>query len=372
MRTLLYVITGMNRGGAEKQVFLLARHFSQMGFVVHLVSLIEPKHYIEDLEKAGVVVHSLAMKPGAPDPRAIVGLRRIINEIKPHLVHSHMYHANVLCRVVKAVSRRFPLVSTAHNIDECEGSLIKHALYRSTRGLADFSTNVSDAAYRRFVELGFIDDSVGQYIPNGVEVSPISASAKDEYEALRAEMGIRPNQFLWLTAGRLVPAKNHESAIDAIKILVERVPKRSFKLLIAGEGPLESVLKQHVRSNGLCDHVSFLGLRKDIDRLMNAMDGFVLSSLWEGLPLVLLEALCHSKPVVSTRVGGVEEVIRNGETGFLVEAGDSEQLANAMANVMASDAAQRLGRAGRKLVQSTYSLERVCDQWLHIYSKFWR
>ncbi len=117
------------------------------------------------------------------------------------------------------------------------------------------------------------------------------------------------------------------------------------------------------------DKVRFLGVRRDVPDLMNAADAYVMSSAWEGMPMVLLEAEACGLPVVATDVGGNSEVILNNKSGYIVPPGDSEALAAAIVKMMALSEAERraMGRAGRAHIEANYSLERVVDQWEELY-----
>jgi len=120
---------------------------------------------------------------------------------------------------------------------------------------------------------------------------------------------------------------------------------------------------------GIYDRVVFLGLRRDIPSLLDAADGYVLSSAWEGLPNVVMEAMAAVKPVVATCVGGVPELVQEGVNGYIVPPGDSEALPTAMVKMMALSEAERraMGEAGRAYIEANYSLEHVVDQWEALY-----
>jgi glycosyltransferase involved in cell wall biosynthesis len=139
--------------------------------------------------------------------------------------------------------------------------------------------------------------------------------------------------------------------------------------LIAGTGPLHSALQEQIVSSGLTSNVSLLGLRTDVPALMQAADGFVMSSAWEGLPMVLLEASASSLPIVATDVGGSRDVIAEGETGFLSPAREPSSLADAMLRLMAlsPDERRAMGDGARQRVMRTFDVERVADRWEELY-----
>jgi glycosyltransferase involved in cell wall biosynthesis len=178
------------------------------------------------------------------------------------------------------------------------------------------------------------------------------------------------DRFLWFAAGRLSEAKNYPNMIDAFAALGDT----KATLLIAGRGPLEAELQNRIQigfqgARNLQDRVRLLGARRDMPELMNAADGYVMSSNWEGMPLVLQEASAAMLPIVATDVGGNPEVILDGRTGLLVPSKDSAALAGAIRRVMSMSPEERrqMGRAAREHVAATFDLERVLDQWEQIY-----
>ena len=148
-----------------------------------------------------------------------------------------------------------------------------------------------------------------------------------------------------------------------------RMNAPGVRLLIAGTGPLRSSLEDEIGAAGLATNVSILGLRKDVRALMQAADAFVMSSAWEGMPVVLLEAAAAGLPIVATRVGGNPEVVCDGESGFLVPPRDSDALGLAMLRLTGLSEAQRrsMGERGREHVRAHYGLNRVVERWEDIY-----
>jgi glycosyltransferase involved in cell wall biosynthesis len=142
-------------------------------------------------------------------------------------------------------------------------------------------------------------------------------------------------------------------------------------LLIAGRGPLLEELQAQAQRLGIASQVSFLGVREDIAALLAAADGFVLSSAWEGMPNVVMEALAAAKPVVATRVGGVSELVETGKSGVLVPPRDPTALSQAMRQLMTLPAEQRreMGSRGRSRVAAQFSLGVMADRWMTLYGQ---
>jgi glycosyltransferase involved in cell wall biosynthesis len=313
-----------------------------------------------DLESSGVSVSSLGMRRGIPDPRGIVRLVRTLRQERPAILHTHMVHANLLGRISRLFVASPVVVSTAQNIRE--GGRWTELAYRITDPLVDLTTNVSHAAVERYARVGAVPHGKLKMIPNGVVFQHFGPN--HEYQvSLRKELGIE-NRFAWLAVGRLEIQKDYVNLLNAVARL-----RTDNVLLIAGDGPLRSSIAELATDLGLSKRVHFLGIRKDIAKLMAAADAYVMSSAWEGLPMVLLEAAASSLPIVATDVGGNREIVRDGENGFLVPGKDSAALAEAMLAMerLPRESRVTMGAAGRAHVSRHYSLSAVVDEWEAIY-----
>jgi glycosyltransferase involved in cell wall biosynthesis len=166
-------------------------------------------------------------------------------------------------------------------------------------------------------------------------------------------------------AARLVEAKDHFTLLRAFTEVVTEIP--GAELHIAGDGELRGRLEALTRELKLSDRVTFHGPVSDTPRFFSKLDVFVLSSLTEGLPVALLEAMAAGLPVVSTRAGGVEEAAIDGQNAFLVAPGDSGGLARAMIRMARTPDLARMGALGREMVQERFSIERT---WREYYKLF--
>ena len=346
------------------QVYKLAKLLKTRGWGVTIVSMIPPLHFFEDLERSGVRVLSLHMRPGVPSITAIFRALRITLIVRPLIVHSHMFHANLLTRVVRVLSGfKFPLICTAHNIDETEGSSFRYWVYRLSRRVSSLNTNVSKIAFEHYVREKLIDRSFGMYIPNGVEIDRDLAK-----QTKPSPLIVEANTFVWVAAGRLVPAKDFLNLIGAVELLYDS--RLKFKVFIAGEGPLFDDLQAKINCLPNPDVIKLLGMRKDLQQLFSVADSVVMSSAWEGLPMVLLEALALGKPIVATDVGGVSEVIGPFSGGELVAKSDPAALASAMKKLMQESSAVRAGRSHRaQQFARKFDIENVATEWEEVYLK---
>jgi glycosyltransferase involved in cell wall biosynthesis len=203
-------------------------------------------------------------------------------------------------------------------------------------------------------------------IPNGVDVHAF-VSAPELRCRVRGDLKVGPSEFVWLAVGRLLPQKDYATLLGAFQPLAN-APAR---LLIAGRGPLLEPLQDQAHQLGVASQVMFLGVRDDLRDLLAAADGFVLSSAWEGMPNVVMEAQAAGKPVVATQVGGVAELVEDGASGFLVPPEDSSALSGAMRRLMMLTGEQReqMGSRGREHVIAHYSVDAMADQWMALYQE---
>ncbi len=372
MNTIVFLLTSFNRAGAEQQVVQLARGFLAKGWSIHIISMTEPTAPYEELVRQGIGFEHLDMRRGIPDPRAIMKLRRILNRIKPHIVHSHLVHANLLARATRLFTRAsMPvLITTAHNSNE--GGMLRMLLYRLTDPLCELTTNVSHDAVERFIQIKAVPRRKIVFIPNGIDSSVFEAardSAAEDRAAVRAELGMK-DAFIWLAVGRLTEAKDYPNLLSAFKTAAQT--REDCVLLIVGEGELEQEVMQWIQSHSLQDKVKQLGIRDDVIRLMRASDAYVMSSRWEGMPMVLLEASACGLPIVATDAGGNREIVQSGRSGLIVPPADSLRLAEAMTAMMALPAAGRaaMGECGRAYIRQMFDMNVIIERWESIYARF--
>jgi glycosyltransferase involved in cell wall biosynthesis len=326
-RRVALLVTSSARGGAERVVHDLAITLHDRGWEVGCISMLPVGSQFEDLGDRGIEVASLDMRQGVPDPRALVRLAAILRDWRPDVLHGHMVHANLLARLSRLLVRTRVVVSTMHNFDE--GGRLRYLAYRITDPLTNTTTAVSTAAVEEAVRRRAVPRDKILFVPNGVDVEAYELN-DTEREAQRAALGI-DREFLWVAAGRLTEAKDHPTMVRAFARL--HATGSTSMLLIAGAGPLEQELRALIGSLGLARQVRLLGMRTDLPSILCAADAFVMSSAWEGLPVVLLEAGASALPIVATDVSGTRDVVLDDVSGFVVPPRDPAALASAMARL---------------------------------------
>ncbi|MFL5448557.1 MAG: glycosyltransferase [Gemmatimonadales bacterium] len=361
---VMFLSTSMGMGGADKQLLSAAQLMHAQGHDVCIVSLTELGPMGLEARSQGIRTESLDMRRGVPDPRGLIRLIRLVRAWKPDVLHSHMVHANLMARVVRLFARIPVVVSTIHNI--YEGGPLWMAAYRISNGLVDHMTIISEAAADRFVNEHIVPRELLTCVPNGVDTERFRQVAPGTREALRSSIGVN-GRFVWLAVGRFEIAKDYPNMLHAFAQVCQR--DSNAVLLLVGHGSLQPETESLAQSLRLGDRIRFLGVRSDVPEVMAAADGYVMSSAWEGMPIALLEAAAAGLPIVATRVGGNHEVVRDGESGFLVPPRDHEALGRAMLLLMEQTPERRrdMGENGREHVRVHYGLGRVVERWQDLY-----
>jgi len=361
---VLFLSTSMGMGGADQQLLSAALEMRSCGRDVFIVSLTPLGPMGLEARSLGIPTESLDMPRGIPDPRGLLRLVRIVRAWRPDVVHSHMVHANLMARALRLLAPVPALVSTIHNI--YEGGPLLMSAYRLTNGLVDHMTIISEAAAERFVRDRIVPRELLTVVPNGVNADAFRNVPAGARESLRQSLGLN-GEFVWLAVGRFEIAKDYPNMLRGFAKIREQHPQAV--LLLVGRGSLQEETEALARALGLGHEVRFLGVRRDVPELMSAADGYVMSSAWEGMPMVLLEAAAGGLPIVATAVGGNREVVLDEETGFLAPPRDAEALGSAMLRVMGlSDVERRsMGERGRDHVRTHYGLAQVAKRWEDLY-----
>ena len=288
----------------------------------------------------------------------------VIKRVRPDILVGFMFHGIMTARIVGRLTGVPAIVSSIRS--ERDGPFREKAI-RATDRFTDAVTIMSNHLASQLADRRIASRSHTFVIPNAVEVERFDTDICRS--RTRKHLGVTDNRFLWLAAGRLTPAKDYPNLIRAFSALAQR--RRDTQLVIAGEGPLRDDLSRQINDLGLSDRARLLGLRDDMPDLYRASDALVLSSAWEGMPNVVLEAMASATPVVATAVGAVPELVTDGESGFVVPPRDHIALADAMERMMdiPQDARQAFGEAGYDRVRSEFSLDRVIDKWEDLFNR---
>jgi len=344
---VLVLIKGLGVGGAEKLLSEGSRFWDTERFRYSVAYALPWKdQLVGEFEKLGVDVHLIGDDRGLT--LGLVGrLRRLIRDLEVDLIHAHSPTLGVLSRVFSGV----PTVYTEHNMSHS---------YRTVTRL------LNRATYRRNSALIAVSEAVAESVRSWPGPDPLVIAngvachvTDEETASARAELRLGPEVPLIAHVGNIRPGKGHDTLIDGVKVLAARRPDVSW-VSIGGEkypGDLDRV-KTRATEEDVSSHLLFMGRRPDALAFVGAADVFVNPADVEGLPVAVLEAMALGRPVVATAVGGVPSVIRDGETGILVEAGDARALADGVEALLTDrELASRLAKEGRALVEREFGLE---------------
>ncbi|HCR4019271.1 TPA: glycosyltransferase [Morganella morganii] len=363
MKNIIYITTSLGMGGAEKQICSLSEQLS-CDHNITIINLSENSADQCTLLNKNIKIYSLAMNRNAISfISSLFTAKKIIKNINPDIVHSHMFHANIFSRILRLLVNIPVLVCTAHSKNE--GGKLRMFLYRITDKLATISTNVSQEAVDTFIKRKATKP--GRMLPfyNGIDISVFSYNENIRKEK-RKEIDISDDTPLILAVGRLTEAKDYPNLLYAFSKLSTPIQP---KLVIIGDGEEKENLKILSKKLGVSNDIIWLGVRHDVQNWMSACDLFVLASAWEGFGLVVAEAMACERVVIGTDSGGVKEVI--GDAGFVIPIKDSQCLTKYMNKALnlSLKECQELGNKARKHIINNFALTTISQQWLELYKK---
>lgn len=358
---ILQLISTIGYYGAERVVSGLTRElqYQKHDTVVCSLTRVE-RHSDEITEKAtrwGTPAFDIACS-GRFDGRALRTLRRLIADERIDLIHSHNYKANVYSYLATRRTR-LPLVATCHNWTQATKALRLYAtLDRFLLRRFDKVVAVSEVVAKSLLRSRIPEDRIG-IVSNGIDVQ--------EFETALAAV---PRQKNLITIGavcRLTPEKGIADLLHVTRTLLDQHP--NIRLIVAGDGPNRGQFENLAAELGVASRVNFLGYRTDMPAVYASMDVFVLPSWNEGMPMSILEAMAAGKAVIASRVGAVPKVV-NENVGVLVDAGDRNALHQALARlILREDLRCTLGKAGHRLVTTTFGLQKMTEAYLQVYQE---
>lgn len=358
---VVHVIDQLPPDGAERLLADVLRHRSR-NYRFSVVCLIRGGQLEQEIRNMGVPVVVLG-RSGKYSLGLLWRLTRWLRRERADIVHTHLFTADAYGRVAAQFAGARGVYTTVHSTNIWKGRLhrtVDWLLARvSTRVIA-----VSGIVAQVLRNHGRIPASRVVVIENGIDLLRFSGATG---EGVRAEFDVPDAVPLIGLVGRLHPAKGHADLLCALAQLnTEGIKMRS---LLVGSGELHDEIAADVERRGLRNQVTLTGQRADIPRLLAALDVLVMPSRWEGLPITLLEAMAMGKPVVATKVGGIPDVVTDGQEGLLVPAGDVESLTNALRR-MVTDAGlrQRCGERARATLLARYDVRRTAQAYESLYA----
>jgi sugar transferase (PEP-CTERM/EpsH1 system associated) len=354
-RIVIDVANGLDPARFEQTVCCLSRRGEAAGFLHEGVRCL-------DLGKGAKADHLMPLK-----------IAQVIRREKPDIVHSQSW-SGVDTAIARLMTPGVKLIHSEHgrhvpyiHAEPWKRRIARRCLYHLANSVFAISGEVREFYCR---ETGFPVERM-LVIPNGIDVRRIDEASTN---GVREEFGFTEGDFVIGTVARLDATKDPLTLVRAFAKLHQTQPDSTLKLLIVGDGSERMRLESFVAEQGLNRAIVFTGLRHDVPHLLRAMNVFALSSLSEGLPLTVLEAMAARLPVVATNVGALPDLVEEDSTGFLTAPQDAEAMANRLARVSQNpEMASSFGAKARQKVEREFSLDqmlrRYADLYLSVFSK---
>lgn len=317
---VLHIVPKFVPGGAERLVLNLIEAIDKKRFNISAISLFPKTDTIleKEIKEKRIDVIYLDKKRG-PDLKIILDLIKIIHDLKPHIIHTHLYVLRYV--ILPALINRVPaVIHTVHNLAEKEvdvfGRWLHFMLFKTKRVIPVSISEIVAQSVKKIYGAG-INTPV---IYNGVNTKLYIIDRKCHKN--------NRQKVILLNIGRFTEQKNHPLLINSFSHAIKEVS--NLELWLLGEGPMQISIKKLVDKKGLSSNVRFLGVTNNVAKILSEADIFILSSDWEGLPLVVIEAMSAGKAIISTNVGGVSELIKDKVSGILVPPNSEAELSRAI------------------------------------------
>jgi glycosyltransferase involved in cell wall biosynthesis len=339
---ICHVITKLELGGAQEVALQVVSGLDRRLFRAVLMAgpgglLLDEAQMLPGVEVRIIPSLVREIRP-LKDLRALVDLTRAFRQLRPAIVHTHSSKAGIIGRLAAWMAGVPAIVHTIHGygITPRQAPWTRNiliAVERLVGRITTFWIAVSNADLNQGLRWRlFTKDTVLLTRP-GIDPKPFAGTAKSAVrDRLRLELGAGSSSPLVGTVSCLKPQKAPEDFVKVAALIAQEFPEARF--VLAGDGELRGRVEHLVREKALCDRFRLLGWRRDVPLLMSALDVFVLTSHWEGLPCVLLEARAAAIPVVATNVGGAREAIEEGVHGWLCPAGDIDGMARQVCRIL--------------------------------------
>jgi glycosyltransferase involved in cell wall biosynthesis len=373
MIKVMHVITTLGPAGAETMLCRIASGMDGTRFENEVVSLTAILDLAERMQEIGVRVRTLGMRTGMPNPLLVMRLAKWIRESKPDVIHTWMYHANLVGALAARLAGNVPVVWGIHHsaldprVDKRRTLLVNQACALLSRKFPARIVCCSEAALRIHKKLKYASEKL-EVIPNGFDLEQVKPSPSARV-SVRKELGIPGNAPLIGMAARFHPHKDHRNFVRAAMLLCKEMPDVHFLLCGIDVTWQNSQLAGWIELAGLRERCHLLGLRRDVPRLFAAMDIATTASRSEAFPIVIGEAMACGTPCVVTNVG--DSAMMVDQTGIVVAPGDPNALAEAWRKLIDAgpEVRGRLGMAARQRVEQNFALPAIVDRYQAIYAR---
>ncbi|MBR2382448.1 MAG: glycosyltransferase [Anaerotignum sp.] len=350
---VLHILTDKNIGGAGRWLLYYLKYHNRNAFQVKVVlphdSLLVPAVKALDVP----VIAMEEMEDRSFDKKAMKALVKLFKEEKPDIVHTH---ASMTARMAARAAMVPSIFNTKHCMESAPGILPKKIIRREVNAaFSDKIIAVSRAVRRSMVHAGTNPEQIA-VVYNGID--PIAIPTAEEKTVLLQSYGGKAGEMAVGMVARLEEVKDHETFLLAAQNVLEH--RRDVRFYIVGDGSLRDELERRAYELGISSNVTFTGFIKDVEKIEAALDIAVITSKAEALCLSIIESMIAGIPAVGTDSGGVAEVIKHGENGFLVPIGDADQLAERIEELLADDAKRKaFGEHAKKHAESMFMADKM-------------
>jgi sugar transferase (PEP-CTERM/EpsH1 system associated) len=364
---ILHVVNSLDVGGMENILINLINHMDENKFE-HTVCCIARRGAMGDRIKKNVVIHEMK-KGNNADYILPLKIACVIRKENPDIVHTRNWSA-IDGIIASAFAKKRKVIHDEHGrcSSDPKGLDVKRKWMRKILDrYVDRYVVVSDELQdwmNKFI--GIQSDKIVR-IQNSVDTTIFSPT--EDKACAKIAIGLPSNSLVVGYVGRLDPVKNLDLLIKSFSTLVTSViSKKPVLLIIIGSGPEEKKMRHTAKLYHIDKQVMFMGEHSNVHEFMHAMDIFAISSIAEGIPLTVLEAMASGLPVVATRVGGISEVVQDGKSGYLLDSGDDHAFSEKFRKYISDESLRTVhGRKGRELVEERYSLEKMIRQYENLY-----
>jgi len=364
MKKIIFVNYSLDMGGAETLILDICRGLDPKKFEPMVCCLVGNGILQGEFEKSGIPVHVIGKRSGI-DLSLSFRFMKLFKKLKIDIVNTHG-SANWLFAGIAAKMCGIPLIHTEHT--KPYFNLKKWMKIEKVMSIVTNQIITVGAKVARFMidEEGISEKKI-KVIYNGIRTELYELNI--DVAKKRAEIGVGEKDIVIGVVARLFPNKDHKMLFHAFKKVAYHIPLA--KLVLVGDGPLKSDLIATAEELDITNKVIFLGNRRDIPELLQTFNVFALSSILEGLPIVLLEAMAAELPIVATNVDGNPELVINGETGYIVPPREPDLFADALIKLLSNSCeAKEMGLRGKERVRKHFSYPSMMKDYNEIYGKF--
>lgn len=363
MKKILFLNSCVEWGGGEKWTFETAEELDSRGHEVIVGSVAESELY-QKAQQTGLRTKVVPVKGNlsALNPVKLFSFVKYLRQEEIDIIFLNLSQdlkfggiGGRLAGVDKIIYRRGSAIPikdrfyTEFLLEDCVTDIIANS--KSTK-----ETILENTAQ-------WLSEEKIEIIYNGIKIDEIES--KKDGSDIRAEFGIDEDEFLIGNVGRLSRQKGHKYLVEAVKLISEEID--NFKVLVVGKGELEEEIRSQVRSLGVEEYIIFTGFRSDVYNIMEQIDFLLHAALWEGFGFVIAEAMAVGKPVVSTDVSNISEIMIDGQTGYLAESKNPADIAEKTIKMINTAEKEKMGRIGKNIIENRFTFKRMIDQIEDIY-----